>query len=226
MTYTDIKQRVYDLLWPITEAEARRVGYSDKIHRIFNEATFRIAHAILPNIQLYKVKLSRDKLPAKVSMPPDFISFCEEQNAYVNGHNFVLTKFVGHDSIILDGNEAEDFSNELEYHIYYNALYPQVINGGMSFRLISISDCPKINADNFQYIEIPTIKSNNDSELSYELPEIVGHLIPHYIVGQLLSLDDKIRSTEELNAFETLLATVNVDRNERQREYHSVRGWY
>lgn len=227
MTYNDIKQRVYDLLWPVTEAEARRIGYSDKIHRAFNEATFRIAHSILPNVKLYKFKLSRDKLPAQVSMPPDFISFCDEQNAYLNGHNFILTKFVGYNSIIVTGSELPDITDdELEYRVYYNASYPEVIDGGANFRIIDISDMPELNTDNYSYKTIPTEVIHNQTQDSYSLPDIVGHLVPHYIVGQLLSTDDKVRSIEEMNTFETLLATVNVDRNERQREYHSVRGWY
>lgn len=225
MTYNDIKQRVYDLLWPVTEAEARRIGYSDKIHRIFNEATFRVAHAILPNIRAYKIKLSADKLPAQVSMPPDFISFCDEQNAYVNGKNFILTKFVGYNSVIL-GGEYQGLGNELEYHIYYNATYPEVTDGGKNFKMLTISDSPALNEDNFEYIKVPTEIIHNQTKDSYQLPDIIGHIIPHFIVSQLLSVDDKVRSIEELNAFETLMATVNVDRNERQREYHSVRGWY
>lgn len=225
MTYNDIKQRVYDLLWPITEAEARRIGYSDKIHRIFNEATFRVAHAILPNVRVYKIKLSADKLPAQISMPPDFISFCEEQNAYVNGRNFILTRFVGYNNVII-GNEFADIGDELEYHIYYNALYPEVVDGGKNFKFLKIPDDPVLNADNYEYERIPTEQIHNNTQESYQLPELIGHIIPHFIVSQLLSLDDKVRSIEELNTFETLLATVNVDRNERQREYHSVRGWY
>lgn len=224
MTYNDIKQRVYDLLWPITESEARRIGYSDKIHRIFNEATFRIAHSILPNIKKYTIKLSRDHLPAQVSMPPDFISFCDEQNAYANGQNFVLTNFVGYNSIIFNGSELDSIAedSDITYTVYYNAIYPQVTNGGTAFKFIDTSGEPELDAENFKYTEIP-INAVGDN---YELPQIVGQLIPHYIVSQLLSVDDKVRSIEELNAFETLLATVNVDRNERQREYHSVRGWY
>lgn len=243
MTYNDIKQRVYDLLWPITEAEARRIGYSDKIHRIFNEATFRVAHAILPNVRVYKIKLSADKLPAQISMPPDFISFCEEQNAYVNGRNFVLTRFVGYNNVILGGEFSEPYNHEIdcycadeelknkrvkefEYHIYYNALYPEVVDGGKNFKFLKIPDDPVLNSDNYEYERIPTEQIHNNTQESYQLPELIGHIIPHFIVSQLLSLDDKVRSIEELNTFETLLATVNVDRNERQREYHSVRGWY
>lgn len=221
MTYSDIKQRVYDLLdMPIEEAV--RMGYSSKIHRIFNEATFRVAHSILPKLRKYKVAIAADKLPAKITMPPDFISFALEQNAYVNGQNFVLTKFVDYNGIILDKNQIE--AKEYTYEIYYNALYPEIIDGGKNYKIVNFIDT--INNDGYDIMKEPTEVRQNNEDTSYDWPQIIGQLVPHYIVGQLLSRDDKVRSIEEMNNFETLLATVNVERNERQREYHSVRGWY
>jgi UDP-3-O-acyl-N-acetylglucosamine deacetylase len=172
----------------------------------------------MPDIKVYKVKICRNKLPAKVTLPPDFISFCDDYDATANGQAFVLNK-AGYRDVILDGTEYHGFKSDIEYHIYYNAAYPEVINGGSYFRTVRISDDPVLNSDNWRYENIPT-------NAEYELPDIIGNLIPHYIVGRLLSQDDKVRSIEELNTFETLLATVNVDRNVRQREYHSSRGWY
>ena len=222
MTYNDIKQRVYDLLdMPI--AEAIRVGYANKIHRTFNEATFRIAHSVLPNLREYKFTLSADKLPAKVTMPPDFISFAEEQNAYINGKNFVLTKFVDYNGIILDGTEGGT-GDTRTYTIYYNALYPEIVDGGLNYKVYKFIDVT--DDDAYVVAKEPTETVHNNEDSSYDWPQIIGQLVPHYIVSQLLSNDDKTRSIVEMNNFETLLATVNVDRNERQREYRSVRGWY
>lgn len=218
MTYSDIKQRVYDIL-DMPVAEAVRAGYSQKIHRIFNEATFRIAHSIMPNLRAYKFVLTKDKLPAKVSMPPDFISFADDQNGYVNGKNFVITDFIDKDSIIVTGKETEAIANEYEYTVYYNALYPELIDGGQNYRIYDFINA--VNAD--AYIET---KQPAEGDNALHWSQIIGQLVPHYIVSQLLSNDDKTRSITEMNNFETLLATVNVDRNERQREYHSVRGWY
>jgi hypothetical protein len=172
----------------------------------------------MPDIKVYKVKISKNKLPAKVSLPPDFISFCEDQDASANGKFFVLDKFVGYRDIILTGNECTDTKDYIEYHIYYNAMYPSIVDGGQNFNILSISEEPPLNEDNWKYVKVLASE--------YEIPDIVGNLVPHYIVSQLLSQDDKVRSIEELNTFETLLATVNVDRNVRQRKYHSSRGWY
>lgn len=234
MTYSDIKQRVYDVLdMPVNEII--RAGYSKKIHRIFNEATFRIAHSIVPNLREYKFSLTLDKLPAKVTMPPDFISFADEQDAYNNGKNFVITNFIDKNGIILTGKEGganareykyledgiEKTSLKYDYTIYYNALYPEVINGGLNYRLYKFID--SVNSDGYEVVSVPT---EDAQELVYEWPSLIGQLVPHYIASQLLANDDRTRSIVEMNNFETLLAAVNVDRNERQREYRSVRGWY
>lgn len=237
MTYNDIKQRVYDILdMPVTEIV--RVGYSKKIHRAFNEATFRIAHSVLPNLREYCVAITADKLPAKVVMPPDFISFAEDQNAYCNGHNFILTKFVDYNGVILKGgeggssgvsckyteNDKEINTTLYTYRIYYNALYPEIIDGGQNYKLYNF--VTNVNGDGYQ-VEKESVESiHNNCDTSYNWPQLIGQLVPHYIVSQLLANDDKTRSITEMNNFETLLATVNVDRNERQREYHSARGWY
>lgn len=237
MTYNDIKQRVYDII-DIPTAEAVRMGYSKKIHRIFNEATFRVAHSIMPNLRAYKISITADKLPAKVSMPPDFISFAEEQNAYVNGTNFIVTNFIDKNSIILTGTESgvigipykyTDNNKEIStllytYTIYYNALYPEIIDGGINYKIYNFIDA--VNKDAYDVVKEPTEIIHNNEDISYEWSQLIGQLIPHYIASQLLSNDDKTRSIVEMNNFETLLATVNVDRNERQREYRSVRGWY
>lgn len=218
MTYNDIKQRVYDLLdMPISEAV--RAGYSSKLHRVFNEATFRIAHSVLPNLREYIIIINSDKLPAKITMPPDFISFADEQNAYLNGKNFILTDFVGYNGLLLKG----DGSDVCTYKIYYNALYPEIIEGGNKYNIVKFVQT--IDADGYIIETKPTETSHNADE-SFDWPQIVGQLAPHYIVGQLLMRDDKVRAIEEMNAFETLLASVSVDRNERQREYHSSKGWY
>ena len=232
MTYTDIKQRVYDILdMPVTEAI--RAGYTKKIYRAFNEATFRIAHSVMSNLREYRISLTADKLPAKVIMPPDFISFAEEQNAYVNGNNFILTEFTDRSAIILTGKEAgvigykytytengiEKQTLRYDYILYYNALYPEITDSGQNYRVYKFIDA--VNADAFIETREPT-----EADGSLEWSQIIGQLAPHYIVAQLLANDDKTRSIVEMNNFETLLATVNVDRNERQREYRSVHGWY
>ena len=223
MTYNDIKQRVYDLLdMPVSEAIA--MGYSKKIHRAFNEATFRIAHTLLPNLRAYEFHITADKFPVKVVMPPDFISFAHEQNAYVNGKNFVITTFVGTNGVILSGNEGGIETGIRKYTIYYNAAYPEIIDGGTLYRYYKLE--PAENADGYSVVTEPTETKHNNEDTSIQWPDIIGHLVPHYIVSQLLSRDDKVRSIEELNTFERLLAVVNVDRNERQRTYSSVRGWY
>lgn len=237
MTYSDIKQRVYDILdMPVTEAI--RAGHASKIHRSFNEATFRIAHSIMPNLRAYKFSLTADKLPAKVSMPPDFISFAEEQNAYVNGRNFIVTDFIDKSSLILTSKEApcsgyeytytengvEKRTLRYDYTVYYNALYPEIVDGGQNYKIYQFTDA--VNDDAYTVVKEPVEVIHNDKDTSMEWSQIIGHLVPHYIVSQLLANDDKTRSITEMNNFETLLATVNVDRNERQREYRSVRGWY
>lgn len=226
MTYNDIKQRVYDIL-DISVSEAVRVGYSKKIHRIFNEATFRIAHSVLPNLREYKFAISADKLPAKITMPPDFISFAEDQNAYANGKNFILTDFIDRDGLLLTGNESGTKYRDSEiirYTVYYNALYPEIVDGGKNYKVFEFVEA--IDADAYEIVTKPTEVIHNNLDTSMEWPQIIGQLVPHYIAAQLLANDDKTRSIVEMNNFETLLATVNVDRNERQREYRSVRGWY
>lgn len=237
MKYNDIKQRVYDLL-DMPVAEVVRMGYASKIHRIFNEAAFTIAHSILPNLREYKFSITADKLPAKITMPPDFISFADEQNAYVNGKNFVLTDYIDNSGLLLTGKETvangipykyiEDGKeiNTLIYNytVYYDALYPEIIDGGKNYNLILFTDA--VNADAYEYAVTPTEIIHNNNDTSLDWPQIIGHLVPHYIVSQLLARDDKVRSISEMNQFESLLAKVNVERRERQREYRSVRGWY
>lgn len=218
MTYENIKQRVYDQLC-MPPGEVERLGYASKIPRLLNEALFRIAHSILPNLREYVVKINYDKLPAKVTMPPDFISFADEQAAYLNGEPFTLTKFVGASSIILDGNETQNIQRytQFEYHIFYNAEYPRIKDDAKTFTKIELTD-DKIDADNYNTVEL--------SIASFDIPDIAGMAIPHYIAGQLLVLDDKVRSTEEMNEFETLISVASTYRHERTREYHSSKGWY
>lgn len=237
MTYADIRQRVYDIIdMPVDELI--RIGYTKKIHRIFNEATFRIAHSILPNLRAYKFSLTYDKMPAKVTMPPDFISFADEQNAYINGINFILTDFIDNTGLILTGHEANavgipyKYINEngdevstlrFDYTVYYNALYPEIVDGGQNYKTYELVS--KVNSDSYTQMKLPVEDSLNGAAPDI-WSQIIGQLVPHYIAAQLLASDDKVRSIAEMNAFETLLATVNVERHERQREYRSVRGWY
>ena len=217
MTYEHIKQRVYDQLC-MPEQEVNRLGYASKIPRLLNEALFRIAHSILPNLREYVVKLNYDKLPAKVTMPPDFISFADEQAAYLNGQPFTLTKFVGVSGIILDGNETQtNISGILEYHIFYNAEYPRILDKATSYIKVDLTS-DKVDADNYNTVELPVN--------SFDIPDIAAMAIPHYIAGQLLVLDDKVRSIEEMNEFETLISVTSTYRHERTREYHSSKGWY
>lgn len=235
MTYNDIKQRIYDILQMPVE-EALRLQYVDKIPRIINEALFRVAHSVLPNLREYTVILSRKILPAKLSMPPDFISFADEQNAYLNGKQFLLENFVGNDSLILTGEETKnEYPHKClpqeynEYHIFYNALYPKLIDGGVYFEIVDIAnehDGIPIDKDNYQIKKVYSEAPRTGDMESYEIPDLAAMLVPHYVAGQLLVLDDKVRSIEEMNEFETLLATINTTRKERPRSYHSSKGWY
>lgn len=230
MTYNEIKQRVYDILG-LDFDEADRLGYTNKIPRIMNEATFRIANAVVPYLREYIVKISRKNLPARVTMPPDFISFATEQDAYINGKNFVLTNFIGSDGVVLYGNEADSgcykFVDDIvEYHIFYNAYYPKVMDGGKYYLFYEFITPTPTDADSWKDTLIPTEVSRTSNQLSFEMPTHIGDLIPHYVVSQLLAFDDKVRSIQEMNEFEVLLANLDVSRNERQRNYHSVRGWY
>jgi hypothetical protein len=218
MTYESIKQRVIDILgMPITEIT--RLEYATKIPRIFNEATFRIAHSILPNLREYTITLTADKLPARVTMPPDFISFADEQSAWLNGMPFILTQFIGSNGIILTGAEIAGykFEDALTYKIFYNAVYPKVSDTEKTFDKVTLTT-DIVNADNYHVEAIPA--------QDIEIPDIIGMAIPHYIAGQLLAVDDKVRSTEELNEFEILISTTSTYRHERTKEYHSVKGWY
>jgi hypothetical protein len=234
MTYNDVVRRVYDIL-AIPEKEAKRVGYANAIPRALNEAMFRIAHSVLPNLREYTVKLTRDKLPARVEMPPDFISFADEQDAYLNGKNFIITNFIGSHGIIVSGDEVNPGGSILrqpldsgtcEYTFFYNALYPRIVDDGNNFEIYKFNTGSDIeeNQDNYTKELWPT--DNSQENAIYDIPDIVGSIAPHYVVSQILTLDDKVRSITELNQFETLLAAVDTHRNERQRQYHSVRGWY
>lgn len=233
MTYNDIKQRIYDILQMPVE-EALRLQYVDKIPRIINEALFRVAHSVLPNLREYTVILSRKVLPAKLSMPPDFISFADEQNAYLNGKQFLLENFVGNDSLILTGEETKnEYPHKClpqeynEYHIFYNALYPKLVDGGVYFEVVEFAtqDIP-VDSDNYTIKKVHSEAPRTGDMESYEIPDLAAMLVPHYVAGQLLVLDDKVRSIEEMNEFETLLATINTTRKERPRSYHSSKGWY
>lgn len=233
MTYEQIKQRVYDQL-KLPETEVKRLGYAAQIPRLLNAALFRIANSILPNLREYVIKIHRDKLPARITMPPDFIAFADEQAAYLNGQPFTLTKFIGTADIIIDGNEIntqkvkkcdcnchEEGTHEhcdiLEYHIFYNADYPRIRDSALTWTIVKLSTT-NIDTDNYTVEEI--------SVGEYTIPDVAAMAVPHYIAGHLLSLDDKVRSVEELNEFEILLSTVSTARHERTREFHSSRGWY
>jgi hypothetical protein len=149
-------------------------------------------------------------------MPSDFIAFSNEQDAFVNGENFILTRFSGSNAIILTGTEIFDLPKSLEYKIYYSAQYPRISGSasGGTFTEILLNDNGTWQT------------SNPKSILEYNIPDNVADLLPHYIAGQLLVLDDKVRSITELNTFEMMLAQLDINRNEHQREYHSSRGWY
>lgn len=228
MTYNEVKQRIYDLLDMPLE-EAKRLGYTDKIPRALNEAFFRIAHSVFPLVREYHLKFETSKLPAKVTMPPDFISFADEQDAYLNGKYFILTKFFGESGIILTGREIENHlqeSDECNYIIYYNASYPKLIDGGKNFQKVELSLEPNINEESYSVVKIPAEEDRVTGNQVLNIPDIAANLAPHYVVSQLVNLDDKVRSIAEMNEFETLLSIVSSERHERQREYHSVRGWY
>lgn len=227
MTYEHLRQRVYDIL-DMTIDEANRLGYSEKIYRITNEALTIIAHAISPYIREYNIIFSNNVLPVKITMPPDFISFFDDQNAYLNGNNFILTEFIGRDGLVLTGKEVAGYRacDKFKYTIYYNALYPKLVEGGKYFQVIAFADNPPLNDDNYEIINISASENRITNKVAFEIPDLIAHLIPHYVVSQLLTQDDKIRSAIEMNEFETLMARLNVDQNERQREYKSSRGWY
>lgn len=241
MTYEDIKQRVFDILGYDTD-ECNRLGYTSKIPRILNECLFRIANSIWPYLREYKLKFSADKLPARITMPPDFLSFADEQDAYLNGKNFILTNFIGDDGIILNGDETKDFGvsyefnacnlhtdcenkvlRELDYTIFYNAHYPTIIDGGINYQAV-LFDEPSLNKENWVVKSIPL--KGGDGYMPFKIPQHIAHAVPHYIAGQLLAADDKTRSVIELNEFENMLAQIDLGRHERQREYRSSRGWY
>ena len=234
MTYNEIKQRVYDILC-LDFDEADRLGYTNKIPRAVNEATFRIANAVVPYLREYTIKISRKNFPARVTMPPDFISFATEQDAYLNGKNFVLTNFIGDNGLILYGNETDDtgryckfrhIDDVVEYRIFYNAYYPKVMDGGKYYLCYEFIDPVPTDADAWKDTLIPTEADRTTGKASFEVPTHIGDLIPHYVVAQLLAFDDKVRSVQEMNEFEVLLANLDVSRHERQRNYHSIRGWY
>lgn len=225
MTYNEIKQRVIDILGFDTE-EMTRLNYTPKIPRILNECLFRIANSILPNLREYRFVLTPDIMPARIIMPPDFLSFANEQDAYLNGKNFVLTNFIGNDSVVLYGNEVPNIDGNLEYTIFYNAYYPKVIDGGMNYKCIVLADELQPNTDGWKEETVSLLGDTLKNIPPFDLPMHISDLIPHYIAGQLLSLDDKVRSITELNEFENMLAQIDTNRNERQREYHSTRGWY
>jgi len=225
MKYNELKQRVLDILCLDTE-EANRLNYIDKIPRTLNGALFRVAHSIGINVREYVLKLTIDKFPVKVIMPKDFISFAIDQHTYLNGYDFVLTNFIGPNGIILYGTEIPELVDPenidpeyvYEYRIFYNALFPRLSQEGKTYTYYSLLDNPEVNADscNTEVLDIS----------NFEISDNISEALPHYIVADLLSLDDKVRSTTEMNEFETLLATITVDRQERQRDYHSSKGWY
>ena len=225
MNYDEIKQRVMDIT-SFDSNEMMRLGYTSKIPRIINECLFRIANGILPNLREYKIKLSTDVLPARIVMPPDFLSFANEQDAYLNGKNFVLTNFIGNDSIIVYGNEVPTTDTTLEYTIFYNAYYPKLIAGGSQYECVIFPDELQINSDGWSKKTVSVLGDALTNTPAFELPQHISDLIPHYVAGQLLALDDKVRSITELNEFEVMLAQIDNTRNERQRDYQSVRGWY
>ena len=244
MTYSEIKQRVFDILQFSTE-EATRMGYTERIPRSVNEALFRIANAVMPYTREYKFRLSATSLVghrATITMPPDFMSFADEQDAYIRTYKqtgdtseeltddyFIVTKFTSYNKIILNGREVDGSFPEcdfIEYSIFYNAYYPRLIEGGKYYDFIDLDGTPAIDKDNWSHVKVPVIEGRTIDDVSFELPTNIGDLIPHYVVGQLLTLDDKVRSITEMNEFETMLAQLNVSRNERQREYRSSKGWY
>jgi hypothetical protein len=225
MTYNDVVRRVYDIL-AIPEKEAKRVGYANSIPRALNEAFFRIAHSVLPNLREYTVKISCDKLPARVDMPPDFISFADEQDAYLNGKNFILTNFIGERSVIVTGDEVKTTDKIYTYTFFYNATYPKIVDEGNNFEVYRFKKDKELEVNQEAFVKEFWPTDNSQENACYDIPDVAGNLAPHYVVSQVLTLDDKVRSITELNQFETLLAAVDTHRNERQRQYHSVRGWY
>lgn len=163
-------------------------------------------------------------------MPPDFISFFDDQYGYLDNQDFILTNFVGRNSIILKGNEIPGYEvgNIITYTLFYNAHYPKIVDGGKYYNVLAFAegnDIP-LNVDNYINILIPTEADRTTTTNSFEIPDLIAELIPHYVVSKLLAQDDKVRSAQEMNEFEIMLSRVNVDQNERQREYHSSKGWY
>lgn len=214
MIYSEIRQRVYDILM-LPPSEVSRMGYEEKIPRIINECLLRIANSVTPNLREFNISLSANDFSSgnyRLNMPPDFISFALEQDAYLNNDYFVLSRFVGSNGLLLTGKENNRANSVFKYTIFYNAFYP------------------KISGNQIKTVEFipskPWYKEVSKSIEEFNLSDNIGNLIPHFVVGQLLAQDDKVRSIAELNEFDIQLATLDVSRNERQREYHSSRGWY
>ena len=216
MTYTEIKQRVQDLVnLPVDEMLA--MGYTAKIPRTINECLQRIVNSLATNLRELTIKISSaDFVNGKyrLTMPPDFMSFALEQDAYLNGDYFVLTKFIGSDSILLTGDETHKRADSFEYTIFYNAFYPTISSDGKTFTNIQLASTKPYYTKVVETID------------KFEVPDNIGTIIPHFVAGQLLASDDVVRSTTELNEFDIQLSSLDTSRNERQREYHSARGWY
>lgn len=228
MTYEYLTQRVYDIL-DMPVQEAKRLGYSEKIYREVNEALFTIAHTISPFIREYKIRIEKNLLPAKVTMPTDFISFFDDQNCYLDGKNFILVDFIGRDGVILSGKEVTSYCPKdiLTYSFYYNALYPKLVDGGQYYELIDINLVePVLNDKNYSLTKVPVQTNQITDETHFDIPDLIANCVPHFVVAQLLAQDDKIRAATEMNSFEILMARINVEQNERQREYRSSKGWY
>lgn len=227
MKYNDLRQQTFDKLM-ITYQEAMNLDYLAKINGAFNEALRLIAQTLSCNSKEYKFKVTAPDLKRELilDMPPDFISFSEIDDSYIDNQPFIIDNFYGHNRMILTGNEAIGHTPRglVEYRIFYNAFYPQIAVGiGNAYARQVVTDCnntltPSEHNNGWDIQDIPLTE--------YEFDVRIADLLPLFAASKCLIQDDRGLSIHYLNEFHLTMSQIDVSGYKRPRVYRSTKGLY
>lgn len=234
MTYSQLRQQTLDKLY-LTLDEAQDMDYLEKIPRAFNEALNRIANSLNCYTKKIKFNVAKQILYDNINtglilkMPPDFISFDQINNSYLDGQLFVVDNYESYNQLRLYGNEVPGYNifesegDTVTYEIYYNAFYPQILSDARFPKIRIIEFKTDINM--FESDET-TWKVKDLPADEYDFDNRIAYLLPYYAASICLGQDDRALSAQYRNEFEMYLAQVDVTNYQRPREYRSVKGLY
>lgn len=213
--WSEIKTAILDKLF-LSSEEAQQEGFLEKMQYLANEGLFRIANDAKENIKELIIEtfatvaeMEACALKKAAVRGTDGVYRLDDVELYVINESFNMpSDFLSFDNEI--EYEGDEYNPQIKYvgrnklrpihvgvyHIYYNALYPEITK-------------THITADNVLDI---------DASVLYCLPSYVG--------SQLLAQNDPQRSAILRNEFELMLSRLDNNVLYDNQSFKSEGGWY